>query len=171
MKYKIWMILSVFIIFILSAILHSIYNIFPSFLTSLFFPVNESIWEHNKMIFMAYFIFMILEKIFFKKSSFNYIFPALICSILILLIFSPIYFFVLKMHDNLMVTLIIYFLTICLAQIYYYFLKPNLNCKGAIFLWLIIFILNAFLTYFPFHHPIFYDYKNQGYGIICLKKT
>ena len=45
-------ILSSFIIFILSTLFHSLYNYLPCFLTSIIVPVNESIFEHMKMIFL-----------------------------------------------------------------------------------------------------------------------
>ena len=87
--YIIWLILSSFTILFLSTIVHSLYDIFPNFFTSLFLPINESIWEHNKMIVLAYFLFMILEKILFKKNNCCYILPAIFCSILVLIIYSP----------------------------------------------------------------------------------
>ena len=49
MTLKKWKVISCIGIFLLSALLHFIYDWFPSFFTSLFFPVNESIWEHNKI--------------------------------------------------------------------------------------------------------------------------
>ena len=50
-KYKI---LSVFIIFLLMFPLHYVYDKFPNSLTSIFCPVNESIWEHLKLIFTSF---------------------------------------------------------------------------------------------------------------------
>ena len=152
---NIWFILSPIILFILSTITHSIYEKYPNLLTKLFFPYNESIWEHNKMIIMAYFIFMFLESFIFKKINLNYICSAIICSLLVILIFSPIYFYLLKGHDNLIVTLIIYFLCLILSQLYFYFLKPHSSNKINILLWLIIFILNAYLTFYPLKNPLF----------------
>ena len=59
-------ILSSFIIFILSTLFHSLYNYLPCFLTSIIVPVNESIFEHMKMIFTSY-MFYLLIKILFNK--------------------------------------------------------------------------------------------------------
>ena len=159
--YKIWLIFSPLILFLLSALVHNIYTWFPNILTKIFFPINESIWEHNKMIIMAYFIFMIMERIIFKKINFNYIYSAIICSILVILIFSPIYFFILKTKDNLIITLIIYFLCLVLSQLYHYFLNPQSNKKISIIIWLIIFSLNAYLSFYPLKNPLFKVYLNH----------
>ena len=61
-------ILSSFIIFILSTLFHSLYNYLPCFLTSIIVPVNESIFEHMKMIFTSY-MFYLLIKILFNKNK------------------------------------------------------------------------------------------------------
>ena len=50
MTLKKWKIISCIGIFLLSVLFHFIYDWFPNFFTSLFSPVNESIWEHNKII-------------------------------------------------------------------------------------------------------------------------
>lgn len=159
--YKIWYILSPITLFLLSTLTHNIYNLYPCLLTKILFPINESIWEHNKMIIMSYFIFMIIEGIIFKKINFNYIYSAITCSILVILIFSPIYFFILKTKDNLLITLTIYFICLVLSQIYYYFLKPQVNKKISIIVWLIIFSFNAYLTFFPLKNPLFKVYLNH----------
>ena len=60
MNLKVIKILSVFGIFLLSFITHNGYDIFPNTLTSFFFPVNESIFEHMKMIYTDYIIWSII---------------------------------------------------------------------------------------------------------------
>ncbi len=160
---KIWFILSPITLFFLSTITHSIYDKFPFLLTKIFFPVNESIWEHNKMIIMAYFIFMLIEGLIFKKLNFNYIWASIVCSLLVILIFSPIYFCILKGQDNLIVTLIIYFICLCLSQLYFYFLKPHSPMKISILLWLLVFSLNGYLTFYPLKNPLF------NVNLECLK--
>jgi len=177
MNMKIWKIISSFIILILSSLIHFVYDIFPNNLTALFFNVNESIWEHNKMITLAFFIFMIIEVIKFKKSNknviFNNIISCLSCILFVLLIFTPIYFYILKKKESFIITIIIYYIAILFSQfISYKLYEFNYNYKLnyiSIILWLILFITNAYLTFKPLKLPIFYDYSKNGYGIISVQ--
>ncbi len=157
---KIWFIFSPLLILIISTLIHNFYNYFPSLITKIFFPINESIWEHTKMIIMAYFIFMILENIIFKEKNYNYVWAALVCSILVLIIFSFTYFYILKGKDNLFITIIIYLSCIILSQLYYYFLQPKANNKICIIMWLYIFIMNGLLTIYPLSGPLFQVFLN-----------
>ena len=54
-------IVSIFGMFILCFLTHFLYNFFPNTLFSIFFPVNESIWEHMKMMTSSILIWSILE--------------------------------------------------------------------------------------------------------------
>ena len=40
-------------IFLLCFSFHFIYDWIPNYITAIFFPVNESIWEHMKLLFSA----------------------------------------------------------------------------------------------------------------------
>ena len=57
-------VLSVFAIFLLCFITHFLYNWFPNTVFSIFFPVNESIWEHMKMMTSSILIWSVLEYFF-----------------------------------------------------------------------------------------------------------
>lgn len=172
MNYKTWKILSPFLIFLLSAILHFGYDVFPNSVTALFFPVNESIWEHNKIIFGAFFLWMVIDTILFKKKwriTANII-SAISCSFLVMSIFSFVFFILLNKQDNMIITFIIYFICIVLAQFVNFFLQEKdkvgkYNTIGII-LWILILSLNAYLTFYPLKTGLFYDYENNGYGII-----
>ena len=48
-------------IFVISSIFHFVYNIFPNNITALFFPVNESIWEHYKLLYTSAILFSYLN--------------------------------------------------------------------------------------------------------------
>ena len=53
MKIKTLKIIMTFVTFLLAFPFHFVYNKLPNFIFSIFFPVNESTWEHLKMIFTA----------------------------------------------------------------------------------------------------------------------
>lgn len=154
----------------LSALLHGVYEMWPNFLTSVLFPVNESIWEHGKLILSSFLLLYPIDRIIFKEEgpcfSTNII-TSVICIMLTYLIFTPIFFYILKTNDNIVVTLIIYFLCIVLSLIVREKIIRN-RCKdplvGTIVLITLLFIYTI-VTFNPIRKPIFYDYKNKIYGI------
>lgn len=159
-------------ILILSALFHSIYKMIPTFLTSIIFPVNESIWEHGKMILLSFIVWTVIEKTIFKDKG-NTIYSnfstAIICIILTYLIFTPIFLYILKAKDNLPVTIIIYFICILVSV----FIKEKFIRKEndktletiGIIGFLTIYIVFGITTYKPLEKPIFYDYNEKIYGI------
>ena len=54
-------IINVFAVFLLSFLAHNIYKWFPNTITSIFFPVNESIFEHMKIISTCFLFYGIFE--------------------------------------------------------------------------------------------------------------
>ena len=172
MTLKKWKFIGVLLIFLLSALFHFIYDWFPNFFTSLFFPVNESIWEHNKIIVASFLVLALIEKVYYKKEK-NVIFAecisSLVCMILVMLIFTPIYLYILKTKDNMIVTFAIFLFAISISQIVSYHLlqkeyHPRLEELGVI-LFVIFFLINIIFTYYPPKLALFYDYTNQIYGL------
>lgn len=172
MTLKKWKVISVVGIFLFSALLHFIYDWFPNFFTSLFFPVNESIGEHNKIIVGSFLFWAIIEKIYYKKKK-NVIFAesisSLVCMILVMLIFTPVYLYILKTNDNMIVTFGIFILAIIISQIVSYkLLQKEYYSKLeelGIILFVIFFLINIILTYYPPKVALFYDYTNKIYGL------
>ena len=172
MTLKKWKVISVILIFLFSSLFYFIYDWFPTFFTSLFFPVNESIWEHNKIIVASFLILAIIEKIYYKKRK-NVIFAeaisSLVCMVLVMLIFTPIYLYILNTNDNMIVTFAIFIFAIIVSQIVSYRLfqkdyNPKLEEFGVI-LFAIFFLINIIFTYYPPRFALFYDYSNQIYGL------
>ena len=65
-------ILAVIGIFILSFLSHFAYEIFPNIIFSFIFPVNESIWEHMKILFTSTLLYGIIDYLLLKKYNINY---------------------------------------------------------------------------------------------------
>ena len=147
------------IIFIISSILHFIYDIFPCTITSIFTPVNESIFEHLKLIFTSSLIYSILIK---DKKYSNYYLRGIITNIILLTIYLP---FRLISNEILIITLIILFISIFISEIL--ITKININTSKIISILIIIFIYSIFtyLTYYPIKTFIFKDTTNNSYGI------
>lgn len=165
-------VISVFGMFALCFLTHFLYNWLPNSLFSIFFPVNESIWEHNKIIILSTLSLAIIEKIYYKKRK-NVLFAeatsSLLCMFLVMIIFTPIYLYFLKTRDNIIITFIIYFLSISISQILSYYLllksyQERLEELGII-LFSIFILTNIVFTYYPPRYAIFYDFVHKIYGL------
>ena len=173
MNLKAIKILGLFLIFLLCFPLHFIYNFWPNTLFSIFAPINESIWEHMKLIFTSYVFYGIFDYLLLKKNniSFNnfllqlFIIP-IIGIILYLLIFIPIYN---NFGENMIISIGLLFIIIAIEQILsYYFLKfkeiKYQNIIGILGI-VITYIIFGYLTYYPIENYIFFDTSNSKYGI------
>lgn len=174
MKVKKIKILSALGIFILSFFTHYGYDKFPNFITSLFFPVNESIFEHMKMIASSYVIWSIIEYIMLNKYTNNVKnFPS---SVFLSLLFNIVFFLVIYIPINsilghdLLVTLIIYFISIVVSQILSYkILTSNRELKffnkySYLFLLMLIMTL-IYFTYYPLKNDLFIDKTQNKIGL------
>jgi hypothetical protein len=160
-------------IFLLCFLFHFIYEWIPNTFTLVFFPVNESIWEHMKLLFSAVtfygiFDFIILQKF---KIKYNNFFTSLFISALTiipiyLIIFLPIYY---KIGENMFIAISIMLIAIIISQIIsYYILKAkDLDKINIISLILIIisYIIFAYLTYYPIKDKLFFDVIEEKYGL------
>ena len=174
MNLKKIIIISIISIFGLGFLAHNMYEWFPNKFTSIFFPVNESIFEHQKMIFTSIMFFGIIEYFLLRKTKYNnlplaIVTSALVTMVLVISIFTPVYYLMNK-KDNLIVTLSIYLFSIIIGQIIsYYILKSKNNYKTLNIISLIsipiIFTVLAILTYYPPKNELFYDKTEQKYGI------
>lgn len=152
--------------------LHFLYDKFPNFITSIFSPVNQSIWEHMKILFGSIILSGVIQKIIVltKKLKINNIclsnFIGAITSIpIFLIIFLPIYNI---LGENIIITIIIMFMTIAISEIISYKIMNKKDFKlekKTIFFVIIIYIIFAILTYYPLKIDLFIDPENSTYGI------
>lgn len=166
-------IIGFFVILGLGFLMHGVYEWIPNFITSLFFPVNESIWEHNKLILLSYFLWMIIQFFLYNDSKKNIITSsfvgALLCIFILNLSFTPVYLYVMNANDNFVVTMIFYIVSIILSLIINTkILKKAFNNrwkKISLIGFGISFIVLAILTYNPLFYDIFYDFSKGIYGL------
>lgn len=166
-------IIMTFIIFILSFPIHFIYEKFPSFITSILFPVNESIWEHMKIIYTAILISSVIEYLIYKikKTNINnFIINIPITSILGIITYLIIYSIIdLFIPHNFIITLILLFITYALCEyISYKIITSNIiinQKQKGICLILLSYIIFTHLTYYPPRITLFIDPINKSYGI------
>ncbi len=166
-------VIATFGIFLLCFLVHSMYSLFPNALFSIFFPVNESIWEHMKMLFTAIILYGLIDYFILKKSgqpNRNYLVNLFITGFLsipiFLAIYLPIYTFT---GENMVLNFIVLFMTIAITQVIsYYILKSkkynNLNYVSLIGI-VLVYIIMGILTYYPLLNDLFFDPVDEKYGI------
>lgn len=165
-------ILGVILAFILCFPLHFLYDLMPNFITSIFLPVNESIWEHMKILFGSIMISSVIQKIIVIKKDLDIKnicisnFTGAVLSIpIFLLIFVPIYN---TIGENMPITIFLMFIVIAISQIISYIIINSKNLKlenVTIFLVIVVYIIFGLLTYFPPENDLFMDPTNLTYGI------
>ncbi len=165
-------IINVVIFFALSFLWHFVYDLIPNFVTAIFFPVNESIWEHMKIIFGVIIFGSLISLILMQKFKIKYnnfyveiIIKAILGVIFYLAIFIPLYNI---FGENLFIPITLMLITYIVMEFigYKILLLDELNIKILpIILIILSYILFALLTFYPPHYSIFFDETKLIYGI------
>lgn len=156
--------LGVIIAFLLAFPLHFLYDKIPCFLTSIIAPVNESIFEHMKIIFGSILISGVVQKIIVKIKKLPYknicisnIISGVLSIFIFLIIYLPIYNI---SKENFIITILIMLITFIISQIITIYIvnKKDMKLENvAIILAIIIYTLFAILTFFPPNNFLFID--------------
>ena len=171
MSLKTIKIIGFFAIFLLCFLFHFLYDWFPNCLFSIFFPVNESIWEHMKLIYTSYIFYGIFDYILLRKNKINNFFIQLflipiISIILYLIIFIPIYKMI---GENMIISIGLLAIIIIIEQILSYFILQYKEVNYQNFIGIIgiilVYIIFGYLTYNPIENYLFYDTVKDKYGI------
>ncbi len=173
MNLKAIKIIGFFVIFLLCFPFHFLYDWLPNSLFSIFFPINESIWEHMKLIYTSFVFYGIFDYLLLKKNKivFNnfliqlFLIP-IIAIFIYLIIFIPIYKII---GENMIVSIGLLAIVILIEQILSYFILQYKEIKyqniiGIIGI-ILIYIIFGYLTYKPIENYIFYDIVKDKYGI------
>lgn len=169
-KYKI---LGIIGVFLLCFLFHFTYQMWPNSFFSIIFPVNESIWEHMKLIFSSFVIYGILEYFLIRKKIkvnnylFNLFLTPGLAILLYLTIYIPLYF---KYGENMIISIGLLFIIIIVEEIISYNLLKSkyitngklIGIIGIIFMY----FLFSYYTYNPTYNFLFYDILENGYGIL-----
>ena len=164
-----FILISSIIIYGLNFLAHFMFDIFSNDIIAVFFPTNESVFQHMKMIFSCFTIFYFILFILRRRFDFENVFLAglissLSCIASFLIIYIPIY---LRFGENMIFTFILLFLTILLGQYIGYFILKKKDYKIgeiiSIIIIFIIFIINGYLTYNPIENFIFWDPQHETY--------
>lgn len=159
---------------ILSVLLHFLYNAFPNSITSIIAPVNESIWEHMKLIVTSSIIFSIYEYFIYNKKNIkfnNFLLSYGIANILSIIVYLVIYVPLFDMFGHkLYIAIGLLFLIFIFLQVVSYYIMNYKRIGYAnqigILLIIVIYFIFGYFTYQTPRINLFYDYVNKGYGII-----
>jgi len=160
-------------IFILCFIFHFVYELVPCTLTAIFFPVNESIWEHVKLIFTSIIFYGIIDYILLNKFKikFNNFFTSLFISSvsmipIFLIIYMPLFY---KVGPKMWANIGAMSISIIISQIVSYMILKKKECetlnKISLILIIISYIIFAYLSYNSPKSRIFFDTQDEKYGI------
>ena len=166
-------IIDIIIIFILTFIFHFLYDLIPNNFTAIFFPVNESIWEHMKIFVSAILVWGLVDKFLLDKFNIyynNHFFSTVLTSILSIALYLIIYLPLYKIFGETMFISIGLMLLdyILMAYVSYKILSGNELNINKVFLIIVIivtYVSFGLLTYKPPKYFLFYDTNKKKYGI------
>jgi hypothetical protein len=161
------------IAFLLAFLCHFLYTWLPNPVFSIFFPVNESIWEHMKMLYTTILLSGIIEYIIMKKNNIdnnNFLLNLFIKSILsipiYLVIFLPIFY---NIGENMFIAISTMLISIFIVNLIGYKILQIEDIPYqriiAILSIVIVYIIMGILTYKPPKTDLFFDTKDEKYGI------
>lgn len=165
--------ISIVVIFLLAFPLHFIYEWWPNTFTAIFFPVNESIWEHMKLLFDGFLISGVIEYSLLKYFNihthnflFSTFFGALLSIVLYLIIYLPLYY---ALGEAMWLNLSVMLLTIIVTQYLQLWIWKQANISyldyPSIIMMIAIYVLFAYLTFSPPKISLFFDVEDEKYGI------
>lgn len=161
------------IIFLLGSFIHFGYELTDKInLFTVFFAVNESVWEHAKLTFWAPLIYGIIQYFFIGKFFPNFItaktISAIITTIAMIALFYT-YVGITK-HHSLTADLIIYEISIIIGLVISYKISlmmplPDFANKISVFVIIIFIFIFYMFSYKPPKLPVFKCGTSGKYGI------
>lgn len=166
-------VIGVYVIFVLSFLSHFMYDLFPNFIFSILFPVNESIWEHMKLIVTPVIIYGIIEYVIYNRKNIyhnnfilSYSLSMIIGILSYLIIYLPIHYI---FGHNLLFSISLLFITFILIEYISYKIMNYNEIRHSsltgIFVLLFMYFIFGILTYYPPMKDLFYDTQSKIYGI------
>lgn len=181
MKYKTlsppekWFLKGIPIIFLLGSLLHFLYDFSgENIIAAIISPVNESVWEHLKMLLLPMIGWWVLYYIV-NGSKFNINkdkwFASTVIALLVSIISIPLmyYFYTEALGVELVVVdILILLIAIIFGQLVafnYYKHSEGIDYRVAILVLFGIVLIFTMFTFNPPHLPIFQDTSTGKYGI------
>ncbi len=170
-----WLLIFVPILFLSAALFHVIYDLSgQNIIVGLFSAVNESIWEHCKLVvlppILLWSIFYIINKKTLSINADKWFTSALAAVITMIMIIPLLYYFYTQAFgvEYLWVDILISFLSVLFGQLiglHFYKHSKGIDWRIAISILVMIIIVFALLTLYPPKRPIFRDSVTGKYGV------
>ncbi len=171
-KVSLWQLMGFAVTSLVGTILHFLYDWSgENIIAALFSGVNESTWEHMKLLFIPMFIFSIVQSFFFKE--FECFWKNKLRGILLGLMLIPVIFYT---YNGVIgrspdwFNIAIFFISAAVSYIYEarQFNKGDTKCKNKYLPFAILCLLFAAFVLFTFFTPyiaVFKDPISGSYGI------
>jgi len=172
-KLKRWSIIGVFVIFALAGLWHFLYDWLPCGVTAILAPVNESPWEHAKLVFAPAVIYFLVGRLTVGKKYPNFTFAhTAVLPFMPIIMLALFYFFKSLGIESLALDIVITFVVIALGVYAAYRMTvstmhmdtPVYRMAALLTVFGMLFIFIAF-TFYPPHIPLFQDSNTMQYGI------
>lgn len=171
-KIKNYQVFSVIFTFIIGTILHFTYSWSGNNkIVALFSAVNESTWEHLKLLFFPMLITTIIGTFYFKKNVSNFLCSKTI-GIITAMTFTVVFFYTYTgiLGKNIaLIDISSFFIATILGEfVSYILIVNNFKCNNIISLVFLIitFVLFAVFTFYAPHIGLFKDPITGMYGIL-----
>jgi len=171
---KKWYIIGTVFIILVGSLLHFVYEWSgKNLIVGIFSPVNESVWEHLKMLFWSSFFFSIVEYFVIGKRYNPYIISKAISfyiGILLIIIMFYTYKGIVGNHYTI-VDIIIYVVSVTISQYIGYKITKKYSIRSGVLntisLFSIILLILSFVVFSfnPPKIPLFKDSNTNSYGI------
>ncbi len=144
-----------------------------NYFVGLFVPVNESIWEHLKLLFFPFIITMFFEYFIYGKRVYSFFSSKFLGLIIGIISIITNYYTAIGAFgiDSMALNIGIFILSVIIAYaVSYMRILRNPKAAGglwettAIFLMGILFTLFMTFTYYPPHIPLFLDPNSMRYS-------
>ena len=167
-----WQLLGFIFTGIMGVLLHFLFDwTDQNIIAALFSAINESIWEHMKLIFFPMFIFSFIERHYLIKEYQNF-WCVKLAGIALGLVLIPVLYYTINGIFGMTpdwVNIAIFFVTA--ALVYWAETKllkrSSINCRspgialGVLWLTALVFVIATFV---PPHIPLFYDPITKTFG-------
>ena len=171
-KISVWQMVGFLFVSIAGTFLHFFFDLTGGWVGAAFIgAVNESIWEHMKLLFYPMLLFALIQRRFWEKEQENY-WCVKATGILVGLLLIPILYYTYTgilgvSADWFNITIFFlaagfaYWLEVKLFQRPFFCAGKERYAIASILLWIILFTLS---TFYPPHIPFFQDPSTQAYG-------
>ena len=170
MKIKKYEIISAIFIIILGTLLHFTYNWSNNnSIVGIYSAINESTWEHLKLVFYPMLISTIIGNILYKKNIPNYICiktKGIILSMLFIVISFYTYTGIIGTNYSI-INILLFIISIIISQLYTYkLISTNHKCNKIYSILILLLLFDCFVifTFYPPHINLFKDPITNNYG-------